>query len=151
MSPAPTAEETRAYAISTMQPANAAKWESVRIAGDALTIPPKRHRRPASIKDGVMTHAQRMRKCRAGKRAAKLREIAILDFETDPFDPDKREAIFPFVCELYSDQFGSIVIWGEQFERFIEKVITAIESLPGEYTIYAHNGGKFDFLFLVSK
>jgi hypothetical protein len=30
-------------------------------------------------------------------------------------------------------------------------VLAAIEALPNSYTIYAHNGGKFDFLFLIHK
>jgi hypothetical protein len=88
---------------------------------------------------------------RAGKRSDRKRCIAVLDMETDPFDDTTKSPIFPFVCELYSDQFGSIVIWEDNLELFVTKVYAAIESLPDAYTIYAHNGGKFDFLFLVSK
>lgn len=112
-------------------------------------IPLKRGPHP---KHGVvMTPAERQRKLRAPKKAARLKHIAILDTETDPFDRMSDTDIRPFVAELYSDQFGSIVIWEEDFERFIEKLYNAIISLPDEYTIYAHNGGKFDFLFLVKK
>lgn len=119
------------------------------LAGDALTALPKRGRKALDPGSGPMTNAAQLLRCRAGKRETKLRNIAILDMETDPFDPEKRDEIFPFVCELYSDQFGAIVIWDENFESFRKKVIDAIESLAGEYTIYAHNGGKFDYLFLV--
>ena len=90
-------------------------------------------------------------KARAGSRAARKRCIAVLDMETDPFDENTKSPIFPFVAELYSDQFGSIVIWEETFDLFVLKVVTAIESLPDNYIIYAHNGGKFDWLFIVSK
>jgi hypothetical protein len=110
----------------------------------------KRGRKPLN-QVTALTDKQKNDRKRAGKRAERLRCIAILDMETDPFDETTKEAIFPFVCELYSDQFGSIVIWDEDQDRFVTKVVTAIENLPDSYTIYAHNGGKFDFLFLVSK
>ncbi len=109
----------------------------------------KRGRPPLNKERGAMSNAECIQRCRAGKREAKLRNIAILDMETDPFDDDKRTEILPFVAELYSDQFGSIVIWDENFESFARKVYTEIENLPDAFTIYAHNGGKFDFLFLV--
>lgn len=122
----------------------------IHIAGAVF---PKRGRKP-TYRDETGTvraasNAEQLRKCRAGNRQAKLRHIAILDFETDPFDAQTKEEIFPFVCELYSDQFGSIVIWDDNFETFISKVVASIEALPDSYTIYAHNGGKFDYLFLV--
>jgi hypothetical protein len=105
--------------------------------------------RPPRNKVKAMTNAECLQRSRAGKRANRLQHIAVLDFETDPFDKKLKDEILPFVCELYSDQFGSIVIWDENFDSFILKVVTAIEGLPDAYTIYAHNGGKFDYLFLV--
>lgn len=96
-----------------------------------------------------MTQSERHNRVRAGARSAKLRDLAVLDFETDPFDDATKAEILPFVCELYSDTFGSIVIWDDEFNSFIAKVVAAIEALPNSYTIYAHNGGKFDYLFLV--
>lgn len=112
------------------------------------TTAPRRGRPPLDRKK-AMTNADCLKRSRAGKTEAKLRHIAVLDFETDPFDAETKAAILPFVCELYSDQFGAIVIWDENFDRFIEKVVNEIRSLPDAYTIYAHNGGKFDYLFLV--
>lgn len=89
------------------------------------------------------------------KRRAKLEErlehIAVLDFETDPFDHLARDRIAPFTACLYSESFEPIIIWDENEETFVSRVIEEIEKLPGEYIIYAHNGGKFDFLFLISK
>ena len=90
-------------------------------------------------------------KYRGKMKARKIDNIAILDFETDPFDNVTEEFIFPFVAVLYSDNFETIVIWEEDNKTFIEKVVAAIESLPDAYTIYAHNGGKFDYMFLMSK
>lgn len=109
--------------------------------------PLKRGPKPQS---GVaMSSAERSRKSRAPKNAARLKNIAVLDMETDPFDNIERGEIHPFCAELYSDQFGSIVIWEENADALIQKIAREIEALPGEYTIYAHNGGKFDFMFLV--
>lgn len=83
------------------------------------------------------------------KKTAKENQIAILDFETDPFDNVTKDEIFPFLAVLYTPDRETIVIWEEDHEAFTYKVIKAIEALPGSYTVYAHNGGKFDFMFLV--
>lgn len=112
------------------------------------TSKPKRGRPPRN-KVKALTGAEQKRRERAGQMDARLRHIAVLDFETDPFDAETKADIMPFVCELYSDQFDPIVIWDEKFDRFIAKVVQAIEGLPDAFTIYAHNGGKFDYLFLV--
>jgi hypothetical protein len=96
--------------------------------------------------------AMRQAKFKSKRSAMKRRCIAVLDMETDPFDASKPDAkIFPFVACLYSDQFDPIFIWENDGGRFVRKVCEAIQSLPDEYTIYAHNGGRFDFLFLVSQ
>src|SRR5580700_86581 len=112
------------------------------------TIPVKRGRPP--IGERAATPAELQRKYRAVKRVDRLKYIAVLDMETDPFTDDQNE-IKPFCCEIYSDQFVAIVIWDECYETLIEKILAAIEALPDHYTIYAHNGGKFDYMFLVHK
>lgn len=95
-----------------------------------------------------MTAVERASKSRAPKREARLKNIAVLDMETDEFS-NGSSAIEPFTCEIYSDQFDAIVIWDDDPKSFAKNVVAAIEALPDEFTIYAHNGGKFDFLFLV--
>jgi DNA polymerase elongation subunit (family B) len=97
------------------------------------------------------TALERQHKRRARVRADTKRCIAILDMETDPFDAELKADIKPFLCVIYSDEFAPIIIWEEDNEQFINAVVRSIERLPDRYTIYAHNGGKFDFLFLVSK
>jgi len=114
------------------------------------STPARRGRKPLNGAR-AMTKKESNEKYRAPHNKERKRCIAVLDMETDPFDEASHNPIFPFVCELYSDQFGAIVIWEEDAQRFVEKVVCAIESLPDQYTIYAHNGGKFDFLFLISK
>lgn len=111
---------------------------------------PKKQGRPA--KEGVAkTNLELQHACRARKRANAKRCIAILDMETDPFNAELKSDVKPFLCVLYSDEFEPVIIWEENFGKFICDVVRAIEALPDHYTIYAHNGGKFDFLFLVSK
>lgn len=111
---------------------------------------PKRQGRPPE--DGTAkTNLEHQKKCRARKSESRKRCIAILDMETDPFNSELKSDVKPFLAVLYSDEFGPVVIWEECFDKFISDVMRAIEALPDRYTIYAHNGGKFDFLFLVSK
>lgn len=101
--------------------------------------------------DAPQNDLERQKKCRTRKRENRKRCIAILDMETDPFDAELKADIKPFLAVLYSDEFEPIVIWEENHGKFVSDVMRAIEALPDRYTIYAHNGGKFDFLFLVSK
>lgn len=113
------------------------------------TIPARNGRPP--LAEIAMLPVERKRKFNIKKRKEKLRHIAVMDFETDPFDDANPQPVYPFCCELYSDQFGAIVLWDECYETLIEKVLTAIESLPDSYTIYAHNGGKFDYMYFIHK
>ena len=88
---------------------------------------------------------------RKQKAVDRINHIAVLDFETDPFDMIARERIAPFTACLYSENFDPVIIWDLDDASFLTRVICAIEELPGEYIIYAHNGGKFDYLFMISK
>jgi hypothetical protein len=125
----------------------AEQFASIIVAGGN---PPKRGRPP--IGEKAMTNAERMpRKEFMQKRKARFKHLAVLDMETDPFTDSEGQTIKPFCAEIYSDQFGAIVIWENDAEILIEKLVAAIEALPDSYTIYAHNGGKFDFMFFVHK
>ena len=99
--------------------------------------------------DAPMASRERNKEYRNKKSGERKRCIAVLDFETDPFDNVAKTAVYPFAACLYSDQFESVIIWEENRALFIRRVIAAIEALPDRYTIYAHNGGRFDFMFLV--
>ncbi len=82
---------------------------------------------------------------RGAKKAARRlkRKVAVIDFETDPFKYGRIP--HPFCCEFYSDDITQ-VFWGpdcaDQLAEWLEKQEQA-------YLIYAHNGGKFDFHFLL--
>lgn len=107
--------------------------------------------RPTKNGGQAISNSEAQNACRVRKRQTRERCIAILDMETDPFDDKLRGQIDPFLAVLYSDEFEPVVIWEENLVRFRQRVVDAIGALPGRYTVYAHNGGKFDFLFLVSK
>jgi DNA polymerase elongation subunit (family B) len=87
---------------------------------------------------------------RQKKKEQRMDDIAVLDMETDPFDKSRpAELIQPFCACLYGKKFEPVIIWDEDLDSFCSKVIAAIEALPNEYTIFAHNGGKFDWQFLL--
>ncbi len=99
-----------------------------------------------------MTRKQRKQRARGKKKIAKQENIAVLDMETDPFDNQLRDLrIKPFVVCIYSRDFSPIVIWEEHFETFVEKLLAELDALPKAYTIYAHAGGKFDWMFLIHR
>lgn len=98
------------------------------------------------------TRPERKRAAAIKRRELILTKVAVLDFETDPFsDTGKDELILPFCACLYADTFDPVVIWEENFDAFIGALLQALDNLPGDFTIYAHNGGRFDFMFFVSK
>jgi hypothetical protein len=83
------------------------------------------------------------------KRAERRDHIAVLDFETDPFDSIAKEQIRPFAACLLADGSEPVIIWEEDYHAFVDKVLDAVLALPGAFTVYAHNGGKFDFLLFL--
>jgi len=69
--------------------------------------------------------------------------IAVLDFETDPFSYGVEPAPFTggvFDGECYRD------FWGE---NCVSELVEYIKDNLADYTIYAHNGGKFDYFFML--
>jgi DNA polymerase type B, organellar and viral len=102
-----------------------------------------------TINGHVMNWAELKRRSRGKTSEDRKRMIAVLDMETDPFDAAHETIVKPFLAVLYSDEFETVIIWQEDYGAFVREVIAAIRALPGKFTIYAHNGGKFDFMFLV--
>jgi hypothetical protein len=109
---------------------------------------------PGEIDDvPTLSGAERNRRYKRKIKAARpARQVAVLDFETPPFDNTTGAYIFPFLAVLYAPEFPEpVVIWEEDNDKLIYQVYQAIVTLPGRYIIYAHNGGRFDFLFMLSK
>ena len=88
---------------------------------------------------------------RARQKANRLEHIVTLDMETDPFDAENGTSVSPFMACLYSDQFEPVIVWNDNREAFVDDLMTALEAIPFAATIYAHNGGKFDYMFLMHK
>lgn len=72
----------------------------------------------------------------------KLVNVYTWDTETDPFEYNKD--VSPFATCLF-DGYSTHVTWGKDC---IAKFIAHLETLP-EGIIYAHNGGRFDFFWLL--
>lgn len=77
----------------------------------------------------------------------KSNPIGVLDFETDPFLAGRVPKPFA-ACVFFSEQ-DFFVLWeSDSRTNFIDRVINALRKLP-PCTLYAHNGGRFDFHFLL--
>lgn len=87
------------------------------------------------------------RKAEARKATKANRKIAVLDFETDPFDCATQLEIAPFTCDIYSPELGHNIFWSEDAEQLLAQITTFLETVENPHTIYAHNGGKFDWQF----
>lgn len=73
------------------------------------------------------------------------RKVAVIDFETDPFlhGRDPR----PFAAGFYDGE-NYLEFWGDDC---VTQLIIYLESRKDPLVIYAHNGGKFDFFFLLEE
>jgi DNA polymerase elongation subunit (family B) len=75
---------------------------------------------------------------------ANARKIeGVLDFETDPFLAGRIP--YPFACGIYFAEHDYVALWEPSI---INKTLDVLRSLP-TCLLYAHNGGKFDFQYLV--
>lgn len=74
--------------------------------------------------------------------ARKKRTVATIDAETDPFLYGREPNPF---CWGFYDGDSYVDFWGDDST---EQLIDYLRDLDG-VTIYAHNGGKFDFFFLL--
>lgn len=71
------------------------------------------------------------------------KQIAIVDCETDPFEPDL--VVKPFAIGFETPE-RYIDFWGDDC---VEQFFAYLATLKERYIIYAHNGGKFDFFFFL--
>ena len=74
-------------------------------------------------------------------------KIAVMDFETDPFKYGRVPKPFAwgfYDGEKYVDHFSV-----EGGESVVDSLVMFLLSIEEPMTIYAHNGGKFDFMFML--
>ncbi len=95
------------------------------------------------------TNAASARDRRARMTEKRETLIGVIDSETPPFGGS--EPIYPFLFVIHTDEFEPIVLWDENFPRLIKKLAAALDAIPEPYTFYAHNGGKFDYMFMLSE
>lgn len=73
------------------------------------------------------------------------RPIATLDFETDPFKHGR--IVKPFAWDFFDGQTHH-TYWGDDC---VNQLMLFLDSLTEVYIIYAHNGGNFDFMFMLRR
>lgn len=78
-----------------------------------------------------------------GNVVRKSLAVGVLDFETDPFEFGN--VPYPFACGVYFTDDDYILLWEPDI---IDKTIALLHSLK-PCILYAHNGGKFDFQYLL--
>jgi hypothetical protein len=78
------------------------------------------------------------------KSEKQKRELAVFDIETDPFLYGRTPE--PFACCLLIEDLEPVIFWGKDclFDFYVY-----LSSMEFPLRIYAHNGGKFDFVFLL--
>lgn len=74
------------------------------------------------------------------------RKLAVIDAETDPFLFGREPKPF---CWGFYDGNVYIEFWGDTLSSCTMQLLTYLESRNDPLVIYAHNGGKFDFFFLM--
>jgi len=70
-------------------------------------------------------------------------KIAVIDFETDPFLFGRVPK--PFAAGFFDGE-NYVEFWGDKCAEYLVDFISTLES---KHIIYAHNGGKFDFFYLL--
>lgn len=71
-----------------------------------------------------------------------LPKIAVFDFESDPFQHNRKPE--PFLFGFY-DGINFRSIWCDDPDQLILQVVKSLEDEPEPLLIFAHNGGRFDF------
>lgn len=75
--------------------------------------------------------------------AKKIKNLAVFDFETDPFKHGRKPE--PFSVGYYNG-VDYVEMWGDEVA---ERIVNFIREIKEPTIIYAHNGGKFDFIYLL--
>lgn len=72
-----------------------------------------------------------------------VRQLAVIDLETDPFLFGRLPK--PFAAGFYCDE-KYVEFWGD---TCIIDLVNFLKDSEQKYIIYAHNGGKFDYFFIL--
>jgi hypothetical protein len=72
-----------------------------------------------------------------------VKKIATVDLETDPFEYG--QMVNPFVAGFYDGE-RYVTFWGTDC---VSRLVKFLEAEDTEYTLYVHNGGRFDFFYFM--
>lgn len=73
--------------------------------------------------------------------------IGTLDFETDPFRAGRIP--LPFACGIFFSRNDYCIVWESDSKNdFLGRIAKALRRLP-RCVLYVHNGGRFDFHYLL--
>lgn len=77
-------------------------------------------------------------------------KIATLDLETDPFERDRYPQAFAAGYTESNKNSKVAIFWGKDCcEKLVELIDHRARATKDRLCIYAHNGGKFDFFFMM--
>jgi Vibrio phage DNA polymerase len=121
--------------------------------------------RPKGDKPPLTQAERNAKRTRSIEAKQRRNNIMVIDTETDPFDNTKpNKKIWPFLAVLHSERFAElcpamcdpaypdcVIIWEANHDRLVRKVCDFLDGLPEAFTAYAHNGGRFDFMFWISR
>src|SRR5262245_7368009 len=77
-------------------------------------------------------------------KATSSRGLAVIDLETDPFEFGA--TLEPFAAGVWIQGEGYFDFWGPQC---VYRALAFLALIERPLIVYAHNGGKFDFFFLL--
>lgn len=83
------------------------------------------------------------------RRSTTPKTIAVLDFETDPFDHIQQGKVYPFVGVLYVSEAETFVFQNENSRELMDGMMEFLDKYPKPLLIYAHNGGRFDYRLML--
>lgn len=76
-------------------------------------------------------------------KQTKNRRLAVLDFETDPFKAGRMPVVF---AAGFFDGETFVHFWGAEC---LPQMLAFLAAYPEPLAIFAHNGGRFDFFFIL--
>jgi hypothetical protein len=77
------------------------------------------------------------------RKTSKARRIAVIDLETDPFQYGRLPQAF---AAGFYDGARFVHFWGDDCLR---ELVAFLDAQPEPLALFAHNGGRFDFFFLL--
>ena len=78
-----------------------------------------------------------------------MKEFGTFDLETDPFKVGRYPKAF--AGAFFTGTVNTVFWGGDCLAKIVKKILTFASQVKGGYIVYAHNGGKFDFHFILGE